>query len=627
MSEPKKSLADALDERFGHRAVLADFLDEKIVGGARWSLAIGSALATLILVEAITGVVLATAYSPASHTAWASVHYIQFVMPLGWLVRGIHYFGSNAIIALTGLHLARTAIAGAYKGSRDVIWWLGLLLFGLMLGLAITGSRLMWDQAAYWALQVELNITATTPVVGGFLSRLAQGGSRAGHHTLTRLYALHVAVLPALAAAAIFGHGYLRRRHGFTPGDPARVDRRSKQLMFDALASLLVIGVVIALAVRAHGAPLDAPADPVSDYPARPEWYLAPLFQLRKMMPAKLEMLATMVVPGIAVGFLASLPFIDRKPGRARGPIVGLLVAGLLATCGLVALAKRADARDEKFQKASAIAEQRAKVAVELAKAGVPPEGPLEMLARDPILRAEEIWKKECAVCHTLDGKIDPKAKNGAPDLKGWGTAPWVEETVRDPDAPHRFGRGPFKGEMPSATKAPPGKEAEFKPMPDADVKAVSAFVAGEKNARGEEVFGDACGGCHKLNGKGGDDSDLAPDLTGWGSYRWLRSQIADPAAGDTYKPEASEKKYKGHMPAFNKGDIAGEIDVIARWVHWKTLGRWPNEAEMAAAAPAAASASVSVSGSALVEAPSPSPSPSHAAPHAVPKGKIIKKK
>lgn len=624
----KKTLGDALDERLGYRAVLRDFLDEKIVGGARWSLAIGSALVTLIAVEALTGLVLMTAYSPSSQTAWASVHYIQFMMPLGWLVRGIHYFGSNAIIALTGLHLARTAVAGAYKGARDVVWWLGLLLFGLMLGFAITGSRLMWDQAAYWALQVEINVAGQTPLLGRLLANLARGGAESGHLTLTRLYALHVAALPLLAIVAIAGHAYLRRRHGFAPGDPARVDRRSKQLMFDALASLAVVAIVLALAVKL-GAPLDAPADPVSDYPARPEWYLAPLYQLRKMLPGKLEVIATMVVPGVAVGFLAALPFLDRKSDnslRARMPIVAALFLGFLGTVGLVAMAKRADARDDKFQKALALAEERARVAIELAKKGVPPDGPLEMLARDPVLRGEEIWKQECATCHTLDGKIDPKAKKGAPDLKGWGSAAWAEETVRDPDAPHRFGRGPFKGEMPSAIKAPPGKEGDFKPMPDADIKAVSAFTAGEKNARGAEVFDDWCNGCHKLGDKGGDDSDLAPDLTGWGSYRWLRSQIADPAAGDTYKPEASDKKYKGHMPAFKDSDIASEIDVIARWTYWKTHGRWPTDEETKAASAAAPTASASASAAESASAPPPPPPPPPPAPHPAPKSKPKKK-
>jgi ubiquinol-cytochrome c reductase cytochrome b subunit len=609
-------LSDALDERIGYRHAMRDFLDEKIVGGARWSYAIGSALITLVAAEAITGLVLMTAYSPSSTTAWASVHHIQYQMPFGWLVRGIHHFGSDAIIALTGLHMVRTAVAGAYKGKRDVNWWLGLLLLGLIVGFAITGGRLMWDQFAYWALQVETNIAGTTPVIGPALGRLAQGGARAGNLTITRLYALHVGILPLLLIATLGAHSYLRRRHGFAPsGDPNRVDSRAKQLMIDTSVALAAIIVVVVLAVRAHGAPLDAPADPVTDYPARPEWYLLPLYELRKLT-GKLEMIATMVVPGLAIAFLAALPVIDRKPDnslRARWFVIVPLLVGLIAPGVLVALAKRADARDEKYQKALAAASERATYAIELAKAGIPPDGPLEMLARDPKIRGEEIWKKECATCHTIDGKGN-KEKKGAPDLLGWGTTAWAELTVRDPDAPTRFGKTPFKGEMPSAVKPKPGKEEDFKPMPEPDVKAVSAFVAGEKNARGAEVFDDWCSGCHKLADKGGDDSDLAPNLTGWGTYPWLRSQIADPAAGDTYKPEASDPKLKGHMPAFNDSDIKDEIDVIARWTYWKARGSWP-PVPVPVPVPAPASASAPPATTTSAQPPKPAPAPSAPAP------------
>ncbi len=599
ITNDRKSLADrlsdGLEERIGYRHALRDFLDEQIVGGARWSYAIGSALLTLVAAEAITGFVLMTAYSPSSQTAWASVHHIQYQMPLGWLVRGIHHFGSDAIVALTGLHMVRTAVSGAYKGKRDVNWWLGLLILGLIVGFAITGGRLMWDQFAYWALQVETNIAGTTPVIGPALGRLAQGGARAGHLTITRLYALHVGVLPLLLIATLGAHSYLRRRHGWAPsGDPNRVGSRAKQLMLDSVVALLAIVIVIVFAVRAHGAPLDAPADPVTDYPARPEWYLLPLYELRKMFPGKLEMIATMVIPGLAIAFLAALPVIDRKPSnalRGRMFVVGPLLLGFLGTAGLVGYAKRHDARDEKYQKALAAASERATYAIELAKAGIPPEGPLEMLARDPKIRGEEIWKKACGTCHTIDGKGNNE-KKGAPDLLGWGTTAWAEFTVRDPDAPTRFGKGPFKGEMPSAVHAKPGKEEDFKPMPDADIKAVSAFISGKTNPRGKEVFSDWCAGCHKLGENGGEDSDLAPDLTGWGSYRWLRSQIANPAAGDTYKPDASDPKLKGHMPAFNDSDIKDEIDTIARWTYWKARGNWPDAKEVAAASAPATSAS-----------------------------------
>ncbi len=530
--------------------------------------------------------------------AWASVHHIQHHLTLGWLVRGIHHFGSGATVVLLGAHLLQTAIYGAYKRPREGNWYFGLVLFGLVLGLSLTGYLLPWDQKGYWATRVATNIFGTIPGVGVQVQRLAQGGNQYGHLTLTRFYALHVGVLPMAMMVAIAIHVALFRKHGVTPpsgADLAKVDRfYPKQLALDVLAACAVLGVVLALVLRHHGADLDAPADPSSDYPARPEWYFLALFQLLKYFHGPLEIVGTLVVPGVAGGFLVALPFLDRSPTtavRARLPWLALLGLGLAGVAALTMLARAGDAKDKKYLEARKLADERAAYANELAKKGVPPEGPLVMLARDPQLRGQELWNKACATCHRL-GPVAPGAKDEttAPDLQGWGSPAWVEETMRDPDGNHRFGRSPLKGEMPSVTKAPPGKESEFKAMPEAEIKAVASYVAGASDAKGAEVYGRACEGCHKKDGKGGDDSELAPDLTGWGSYRWLRAQIADPADGQTYKPEASTRK--NHMPAFAKNvDLRDEIDLVARWVHWKAKGRWPTAEEMEAVSPAASPA------------------------------------
>lgn len=594
-------LGDALDERLGHRKLLREALDEPIPGGARFSYVFGSALLVSILVQVATGLLLMTAYAPSATTAWASVHHIQHVLPLGWLVRGLHHFGSGATVVLLGLHLVQTAVFGAYKRPREANWYFGLVLLGLVLGLSLTGYLLPWDQKGYWATRVATNILGTMPVIGVRLQRFAQGGDQYGHLTLTRFYALHVGVLPMAMMLAIAIHVALFRKHGVTPpagADRSRVDAFfPKQLALDVLAACVVTGTVLALAVRSHGADLDAPADPASDYPARPEWYFLALFQLLKYFHGPLEIVGTLVVPAVAGAFLLALPFLDRAPTtaiRTRLPWLGLLGLGLAGVAALTLVARAADAQDKKFLEARRLADERAAYANELAKKGVPPDGPLAMLARDPALRGAELWAKACAGCHRLGppapgAKVEPPK---APDLAGWGTAAWVEETMRDPDGAHRFGSTPFKGEMPSVTK---GTTEGFKAMPETELKAVAAFVAGANDAKGAEVYGRACEGCHRRAGKGGDDSELAPDLTGWGGYRWLRAQIADPADGQTYKPEASQKK--GHMPAFAKNaDVKDEIDLVARWVHWKAKGTWPTPEEVEAAqkpvAPPPASAS-----------------------------------
>jgi len=583
-------LFDALDERTGVRALLKEAGDEPVPGGARFSYVFGSVLVALMVVQAITGVLLMTAYAPSSQTAWASVHYVSFRMSAGWLVRGIHHFGSSATVIVLAFHLAQTTWFGAYKKPREINWWFGLLLLFVVLGFALTGYLLPWDQKGYWATRVATNILGTVPLVGAWLQRLVQGGSSYGNLTLTRFFALHVGVLPATLVLLVTAHVYLFRKHGVTPpanADLKKVDRfYPKQLAFDVIASTVVIGAIVWLAVKNHGAPLDAPADPSSDYPARPEWYFLALFQLLKYFHGSLEIVGTLVVPGLAFAFLFALPLLDKKPNATfsqRKHWISLIALGYVGLGILTWLSMRADRRDEAFKKARAAADERAAVAIEIAKRGVPPEGPLVMLERDPELRGKDLFTRKCLTCHTFQGK----GEGHAPELEGWGSASWVDAIVRDPDSDARFGKTQLKGQMPSMTK-PTKPDAPV--MKEEDVKAVVAFVVDNaSNPKGREVFENACNGCHRFEGRDGDDNDYAPDLTGWGSYRWLRAQIANPHGGTTYKAETAT--LKGHMPGFETdADVKGDIDLLAQWVFRKTKGREPSEKEISdATAPAPA--------------------------------------
>ena len=590
-SDEKKSWKDALDERLGYRELFKIAGDEPVKGGARFAYVFGSALLFAILVQAVTGWMLMTVYAPSAQTAWSSVHYLTYRVSWGWFVRGIHHWGSSAVVVLVAAHLAQTALFGAYKKPREMNWWFGLLLLGIVLGFSLTGYLLPWDQKGYWATRVATNIMGTVPVLGRALQTMMQGGSSYGSLTLTRFYALHVGVLPALLGALVAAHLYLFRRHGVTPAakaDVKKVDKFwPKQLAYDVVASLAVLAVIVVLVLREHGAPLDAPADPSSDYPARPEWYFLPLFELLTWFKGPMEPVGTILVPLIAGAFLFLLPVLDRKPGtdlKSRGVWVGLVAFGFVMVMALGVQSWRTDRRDEAFAKARVEADERAKVAIALAMNGVPPEGPLVMLERDPKLRGQELWTKKCAGCHSIDGK--GSEKTSAPDLKGWGTRAWVDAMMRDPDATLKFGRTPYKGDMPSMTKPEPGKEADFKPVPEDKLKVIAAYVSGEgtddEQKAGKLPFSLACNECHKYEGDGGDTDDVAPDLGGWGSYAWLRAQVLDPASGRTYKEEASKDSYKGHMPAFKgDADVAQDIDVIARWVFEQARGRAPTDDEV----------------------------------------------
>ena len=592
------NLSNFLDDRTGYKALVRHALDEPVTGGARWAYVFGSTLLGSFMIQVVTGITLMTSYAPSDKTAWASVHYIQFQQAGGWLVRGLHHFGAQAMIILLVAHLAQVALFGAYKKPREVTWWLGLSLMAITLGFALTGYLLPWDQKGYWATRVATNIAGSIPVVGDAQQRLLQGGAEYGSLTLTRFYALHVVVLPALLVALVAGHLALFRRHGVTP--PAKADVRRvdpffpKQVAKDLVASVAVLGLVMLLAFRDHGAPLDAPADPSSDYPARPEWYFLALFQLLKYFHGPLELVGTVGLPALVAGYLFALPLLDRSKGTAlRGrvrPLIPLLALG----AGVVALtvqATRQDASDPVFQKERIKADVRAHAAARLAMNGVPPEGPLAMMKRDPDLRGPELFDARCAGCHTL-GEHGDESKRTAPSLTGWSTEAWVLAMLHDPDGDARFGRSALKGEMPSMDVAPKDPVPGWKPMSEDDKNAAAAFLASQGDApgavlppgalradtarvaRGKAIVKARCTTCHLLDGEGDDGGQgLAPELAGYGSVAWVRTQIANPSSKATYRENALDAARKRHMPRFDADLGADDIDLLAQWVHARTRG------------------------------------------------------
>ena len=201
-----QKIGDWLDARAGHRALVRCMADQPVRGGARWAYVWGSMLLGCAAVQAVTGCAMMTVYAPAATTAWASVQYLSFVLPWGWLVRGIHHFTSHAMIIVAVLHLVQVVLSGAYKAPREVSWWMGLGLFGLTLWFALTGSLLPWDQRGYWATRLTASVVGAIPMLGREIQRVLVGGEQYGTLTLTRFYTLHVAVLPAMLAVMASAH-------------------------------------------------------------------------------------------------------------------------------------------------------------------------------------------------------------------------------------------------------------------------------------------------------------------------------------------------------------------------------------------------------------------------------------
>lgn len=579
-----RKLGDWFDERTGYRALVAHALDEEIPGGARWAYVFGSGLVTIFIAQVVTGLMLMATYTPGVNSAWASVYYIQHEVASGWFVRGLHHYGAQAMVIVLGMHLLQVAIYGAYKKPREVTWWFGLGLLGMVQGLALTGYLLPWDQKGYWATKVATNIAGTVPLVGPAIQTLIVGGPEYGQSTLTRFFVLHVGVLPVGLATLMAMHVALFRKHGATP--PARADLSKKgvfypdQLARDVGFAVLVLLVMAVFTAATSGAHLDAPADPTGDYQPRPEWYFLFLFQLLKYLPGSLELVGTVILPGIAGAFLFALPLLDNKPSRAVRDRLPWLAPIGIGGIGIVLLTWQSlhqDANDPVFQRGMAQAHVRAERAIQLAHKGMPAAGPLEMLRHDPITRGADVYAQHCTKCHVLDGE----GERAAPDHTGFGSREWILGMTLDPQADHYFGKTDID---------------EMKPMGkigEPNLKAVTEFLFSlghEKQdppfdqalaAEGEKVFRDKCMDCHLYQGEGADLFE-GPDMTGYASRTWIARQIKDPGAATQYG-ELNE------MPAFADDLDDHDIAMVAAYLRQQRFAKVAHPPKPPAAPQAAA--------------------------------------
>ncbi len=311
-----KQLDAWLDDRTGYRDFLSAALFEHVPGGARWRYVWGSTLVFTFVMQVITGTFLWMAYSPSAQTAWESVYFIQFQMNYGWLLRGLHHYTAQAMVVLLALHLMQVVVDGAYRAPREFNFWLGLILMKITLGLALTGYLLPWDQKGYWATQVATKIAGIVPLIGPSLQRLVVGGNEYGHHTLTRFFALHAGVLPAMLIGFLVLHVALFRKHGIKAKAAAgRADQMfwPDQVLKDAIACMAVL-ITVGVLATLRPAELTAPADPANAYDAaRPEWYFLFLFQFLKFFHGETgEILGAIVVPGLVMLMLFLMPLVGR---------------------------------------------------------------------------------------------------------------------------------------------------------------------------------------------------------------------------------------------------------------------------------------------------------------------------
>src|SRR5256714_8485114 len=205
-----------LEERSGLVGGIKYFLFRKVPSDTNWMQTLGSATLTAFIVQTVTGVILAMYYKPDPNSAYESVQHITNDVWLGWLVRGMHRWGASVFIILMFFHMARVFLFGAYKYPRELNWIVGVLLLAMGMLEGFTGYLLPWDQTAYWASVVGINLNGTAPFLGPFLAQFLRSGQEIGADTLTRFYSLHMLVLPGAIIGLITLHLYLVIRLGVT---------------------------------------------------------------------------------------------------------------------------------------------------------------------------------------------------------------------------------------------------------------------------------------------------------------------------------------------------------------------------------------------------------------------------
>lgn len=585
------NLGDWLDERIGWRASWRAHLEGPTHAEAPWSAVLGTLVVTCFVVLTVTGVALMTTYAPSPQTAWASVHYTQYLVPGGRTVRGLHSWAAQALLLLCVAHAAQGAFAGSYRSPREIAWWLTLLLVVLAIGESMTGGLLPWDQRGWWARRIEANIVGLAPAIGGWLRQMMLGGSELGALGLTRAYAAHVVALPLAISAALWGRRSIVRRHGWTEAKYALPTNQVEPLGRAAVVAAAGVGLLLSLATTAS-ARLDAPADPTSDYPARPEWFLLALFELRRSLHGAPDFWETCLLPAMTGLYLALLPALDTR-ARPHKIVLAPIVVIFGAAISLGAFGWYRDAHDVQFVRQRAKADARADAAIRSAMAGIPPAGALDMMRRDPDLHGRDLFDRHCASCHVLGELGDPTTATGA-KLDGWGTPEWIKAMIHDPDANEFFGTGPYKGLMPSVDVRPKDNPPSrtWSPMihSDAEATAVAMLLASQGDEPddppraidertrllGTKIVTERCVRCHLYMGEGDDEGKgTGPELWRYGSLSWTRTQVANPESTETYRQDALDPRREKHMPRFDVDLSPADIDIVARWT--RTHARAPS--------------------------------------------------
>ncbi|MDA8162026.1 MAG: cytochrome b N-terminal domain-containing protein [Desulfobacteraceae bacterium] len=321
-----------LESRTGLVKLIVSQAVHPVPPGARWKYVFGSAVLTAFILQVVTGVGLLTTYVSSSGGAYQSLKQIDSSQ-LGTFLRGMHWWGASAMVVMIIIHLCRVFLTGSYKFPREANWLTGVLLLGLTIVMAFSGQIMRWDQDAIWSLVVGADMAGRVPLIGNWLAHFMIGGEVLGSDTLSRIFDVHVFVVPLLIASVVGLHLYLVLYNGVSeppvPGqtvNPATYRSeyedmlRKKGVPFwpeaawrDMIFSVAVVAGILLLAWIAGPHKLGKPPDAsqVIAHPM-PDWYLLWFYAMLALLPHSLENYIIVAAPILIVLVLVFIPLNNR---------------------------------------------------------------------------------------------------------------------------------------------------------------------------------------------------------------------------------------------------------------------------------------------------------------------------
>ena len=433
-------LFSSLYQWFDERLAIGRLYDQSIghhipASASSWFYVFGSATLACLAIQLVTGTCLALVYVPSPEFAYESIEYLDYTQTFGWLLRGLHFWGSNFMVALVTIHMIQVFLFGAYKYPRELTWVVGSALFLCVIAMAFTGQGLRFDQDGYWGLEIVMSILGRFPLIGMEATHLVQGGPIISGATLSRFFTIHVFVVPAAIISLLVIHIRLVLLMGISEypeagkeidpetyredyeklveetGERLMPEGGGKDLIFTAL---ILTAIVMCAAIIGPKIP-NGPADPslIHTVP-RPDFYFLSLFAVFALMPPYMESFAIVYLLPLSIVILFAVPFISRGRERHWTKRPGAVITVVLVMTSLVILA---------YEGLTSPWSPHMN-----AWSGVPVQ-PQFVEGRTPLehVGATIVQGKQCRNCHSIDGT---GGKRG-PDLSGVATRLTYNQMVR----------------------------------------------------------------------------------------------------------------------------------------------------------------------------------------------------